>query len=411
MTICLTVRRFRCDSPDCGRRTFAEQVEGLTFRYGRRSTLQEAMLEAVGRVLAGRAGARLARMLHCPVSPNTLLSRVRALPAEPPAASPRVLGVDDFALRRGHVYGTVLTDIETGRVVDVLPDRTSETFTARLRKHPGTEIVCRDRASAYAEAVRIAAPHAVQVADRFHLWQNLCKTVEKCVVAHRRCLVPPEGEDQDVVVEPPAGPPAIEGKRAANTRRHFPAVHEMYDKGVAIEVISKTLRMDRRYAEAIRTSRRAACPALAGSDVRPHLVGEFVHLLRTRQCRPDDDEVLLHRLLTLVNDVSLLTSITATRMHSYAERARLSFGEVEQLKPLGGVAGDARPLARQVQTHFHHLAPVRKVDFRRSFLPDVDRHRNASGVSAGHHHRELPRVCQISITQRGDQPIESFVSP
>ncbi|MFI9723924.1 transposase [Streptomyces sp. NPDC052396] len=204
------------------------------------------MPEAVGRLLAGRAGARLARMLHCPVSPNALLSRVWASSTEPPADSPRVLGVDDFALKRGHVYGTVLTDIETGRVVDVLPDRTAETFAAWLRQHPGAEIVCRDRASAHAEAVRIAAPDAVQVADRFHVWLNLCKTVEKCVVAHRRCLVPPEDEGQGDVVEPPVGPPDAEGKRAANTRRHFTAVHEMYDKGVAIEVISKALRMDRK---------------------------------------------------------------------------------------------------------------------------------------------------------------------
>ncbi|ANZ13544.1 IS transposase [Streptomyces noursei ATCC 11455] len=218
---------------------------------------------AIGRLLAGRAGSRLAGMLHCPVSPNTLLRRVRALPANPPNRSPRVLGADDFALKRGHVYGTVLIDIEAGRAVDVLPDRTAETFTAWLQQHPRAEIVCRDRASAYAEAVRTAAPEAVQIADRFHLWLNLCKTVEKCVVAHRRCLTPPEEEAQDEVTEPPAGPPVIEGKRAANTRRNFAAVHEMYDKGVAIEVISKALRMDRK------TVRKYAHAAAVEDLLRP----------------------------------------------------------------------------------------------------------------------------------------------
>ncbi|MFE3202953.1 transposase family protein [Embleya sp. NPDC059237] len=92
VTIALTVRRFRCDAAHCPRRTFAEQVEGLTFRHSRRSRLQRATLEVIGCHLAGRAGSRLAAMLRCPASPNTLLRRVRALPADPPERSPQVLG-------------------------------------------------------------------------------------------------------------------------------------------------------------------------------------------------------------------------------------------------------------------------------------------------------------------------------
>ncbi|MFI1855085.1 ISL3 family transposase [Streptomyces sp. NPDC020480] len=272
-TINLSVRRFRCEQPSCPRRTFVEQVDGLTFRHGRRSQLQQSMLISIGRCLAGRAGARLAALLHCTVSPNTLLNRVRRLPAEPPERSPRVLGVDDFALKRGHVYGTVLIDIETGRVVDVLPDRTADTFTAWLEEHPGAEIVCRDRASAYAEAIRTAAPDAVQIADRFHLWQNLCKAVEKCVVAHRSCLAPAEDADHADLAERPAEPPAIEGKRAANTRRNFAAVHEMYDKGVAIEVIAKTLWMDRKtvrkYAHATAVEDLLSPPRLSRRMLQP----------------------------------------------------------------------------------------------------------------------------------------------
>jgi transposase len=165
----------------------------------------------------------------------------------------------------------VLIDIEAGRVVDVLPDRTAETFTAWLQEHPGAEVVCRDRASAYAEAVRTAAPEAVQIADRFHLWLNLCKTVEKCVVVHRRCLTPPE-EAQDTVTVPPQ-PPAVEGKRAANNRRNFAAVHEMYDKGVAIDVISKALRMDRktvrRYAFAATVEELLCPPGQRSNGLQP----------------------------------------------------------------------------------------------------------------------------------------------
>lgn len=263
----LLVRRFVCRAGECGRRTFVEQVDGLTEPFARRTPPMRRTLERLALALAGRPAARLAAHLSIPTSANSLLRLVRRLPDKRSGAAPRVMGVDDFAFKKGHVYGTIILDVETGERVDVLPDRTAETLTAWLRDHPGAEIVCRDRASAYAEAVRTVCPGATQVADRFHLWKNLCEAVEKCVGQHRRCLAEPAeetateaatGQDTDEVPEP------MEGLRAIKRRQRHAAVHALYDKGVSIQVIAQTLGLDRK---TVRRYAHAAAPddAYAGT--------------------------------------------------------------------------------------------------------------------------------------------------
>jgi transposase len=185
--IWLEVRVLCCPDRGCGVATFAEQPQGLAVPYARKTPLLAGQLAGIAAELAGRAGARLARVLAVEVSRHTLVRVLMALP-EPAAGLVRVLGIDDFSLRRGQAYATLLVDMETGRPVDVLPGREQATAEQWLRAHPGAEVICRDRGGAYAAAARAAAPGAVQVADRWHVWHNLCEHAARAVARHRECL-------------------------------------------------------------------------------------------------------------------------------------------------------------------------------------------------------------------------------
>ncbi|WP_367621048.1 transposase [Streptomyces olivoreticuli] len=151
-------------------------------------------MRAVAVELGGRLGARLCTKLRLYGRRTTILGQLTAPPV--PARAPRIRGIDEFAFRKAHTYGTVLVDIESSRPVDALPDRETGTVAAWLQEHPGAEVIWRDRLKAFTKAIRQAAPAALEVADRWHLLQNLSTAVEKTCCRHHECLRRPAAQRQ-----------------------------------------------------------------------------------------------------------------------------------------------------------------------------------------------------------------------
>jgi transposase len=295
----LTTRRFFCRTADCSRRVFCEPLPGLLAKHAQATTRLTDTHRDLGLALGGEPGARLAAKLGLPTSPDTLLRRVKQpRPETTPAPLPRVVGVDDWAMRKGQTYGTIIIDLERSQVLELLPGRDGVELKTWLGEHPEVEVLSRDRWAAFADAAADAAPQAKQVADRWHLLKNAREALErfldryagKIAAAFTEPAQPPAAQAADppathaVVPPPPSAPPtevapapsaatgaSLTQQRpvTAKQQRRLERYHEVrrrHADGQSLRRIASDLRLSKNAAA--RYVRSDQCP-----DWRPGRTG------------------------------------------------------------------------------------------------------------------------------------------
>lgn len=293
----LSVRRLYCENTTCLKVTFAEQVPGLTVRYQRRTPQLQHLVEDVGVVLAGRGGSRMLRILNIRLSRVAVLSQLMRVPL-PPLVTPQVLGVDDFALYGGS-YGTLLVDATTRLPLTLWEGRDAEQLGRWLREHPGVEVACRDGSLTYRQGITAGAPEAVQVSDRFHLWQGLSRRVQDIASTHRGCLpaaLPAVSEDNPAPGEDTAEIAAPDTRAGRHAQSLFEAVHALTRTGRSHSSVARELGLDRRtvgkYARA-----RTWQEVMRRPPRKPSTLDPYLDYLRQRWDEGQHSAKILHEEL------------------------------------------------------------------------------------------------------------------
>jgi transposase len=289
----LQVRKFFCDHPACPRQIFTERLPTVAAPWARRTLRLAQRFLAYGLACGGEAGARLAARLGLCISPDTLLRLVQAAPTPAPSA-PQSIGVDEWAWRCGHRYGTILVNLEDHQVLDLLPERSVESLATWLAQHPTITVVCRDRSALYAEGMRRGAPQAVQVVDRFHLVKNLREAVEAFLHSQRPALQAAAARTAQaltLVAGPGPSTPMYRGRHqctpvqqqrqeAAQQQRHaawvttYETIHALHAQGTPVTTIAQQLGISRPtvYAYLRRTRPPSPrSPQRSGQVLRPYM--------------------------------------------------------------------------------------------------------------------------------------------
>ncbi len=257
--LCLTVRKFYCRNPSCERKVFTERLPAFVEPWARMTMRHCQQITDIGLATSGKGGARLAARLGLQTTRQTILSRIMALP-NVLTGSVLYLGIDDFSFRRGCWFGTILVNLESHKVVDLLPDRQADTAARWMRHHPDITVVSRDGGSEYAKAATLGAPQAMQCADRFHVCQNLTEATQlllaRCqaeLVAASKAGEPERGEQSKpiIMIEEwrPLEPAHVEKARLMRRGGRYARYQQVVDlrtQGMKTKEIAQRLGMSER---------------------------------------------------------------------------------------------------------------------------------------------------------------------
>ena len=387
----LHVRKFFCRNPACPRLVFTERQPALVAPSARRTLRLWAEQRQLALDQGGLPGARTAARQGMPISARTLLRFVRGTPFAP-SPTPRILGVDDFAFRKGRTYGTILVDLRRHTVVDLLPDRSATTLARWLKQHPGIEIISRDRANEYADGARSGAPSAIQVADRFHLLKNMQEALQRLLERRparlrEATLAVPQTDTMAAADGPASSPPAApQPSDTPPSEGHIPVAP---DEAAATAVGAPTASSSARERE--RVGRLPATQPTPLSDVDEHasiaehgpLASRERRLARYHAVRSLDAQGL--SLLSIARQLHLSPQTVRrfVRADQFPERARrcTAWQKLEpfipylrdrmaaghdnalqlwrEIRDQQGYKGSGRTVSRWVEQH-RHLVPTPK---------------------------------------------------
>jgi transposase len=247
----LKTRRFRCRNRACTRKIFAEPLPEVARSHARWTARVGEIIRLIGYTAGGLPGSCILDRLAIPVSDDTVIRTVKVSNAASADGPIRHIGVDDWAWRKGHRYGTILVDLDKHQVVDLLPDRSVKSLQAWLENHPSVEVITRDRCGIYAEAAELGAVNAIQVADRFHLFLNLSTAIERSLEERNRELCLPDPIPEQQAVPPPSERRTTleeQRKQQRRQRRHdrYERVVELHRLGHTQQAISLKVGIQRK---------------------------------------------------------------------------------------------------------------------------------------------------------------------